>query len=97
MWESRRKARYVLHLNMVSSFFLIYLCLMQAISFAVQYSSATFGILLNVGSFLSVLDTYEQMAKNLAGRFFMQLSSCPGVTLISHKLLQAGLTICTRC
>ena len=51
---------------MVSSFFLIYLCLMQAISFAVQYSSATFGFLLNVGSFLSVLDTYQQMAKNLA-------------------------------
>ena len=68
MWESRRKARYVLHLNMVSSFFLIYLCPMQAISFAVQYSSATFGFLLNVGSFLSVLDsdTYQQMAKNLA-------------------------------
>ena len=51
---------------MVSSFFLIYLFLMQAISFAVQYSSATFGFLLNVGSFLSVLDTYQQMAKNLA-------------------------------
>ena len=66
MWESRRKARYVHHLNMVSSFFLIYLCLMQAISFAVQYSSATFGFLLNVGGFLSVLDTYQQMAKNLA-------------------------------
>ena len=32
MWESRRKARYVLHLKIVSSFFLIYLCLMQAIS-----------------------------------------------------------------
>ena len=39
---------------------------MKAISFAVQYSSATFGFLLNVGSFLSVLDSYQQMAKNLA-------------------------------
>ena len=78
MWETRRKARYVLHLKIVSSFFLIYLCLMQAISFAVQYSSATFGFLLNVGNFLSVLDTYQQtrMAKNLARKvlhatFFM--------------------------
>ena len=93
---------YVLHLNMVSSFFMIYHCLIQAISFAVQYSSATFEILLNVGSFLSVLNTNQQMAKNLAreilhATFFMQLSSCPGVTLISHKPLQAGLTICTRC
>ena len=51
---------------MVSSFFLIYLFLMQAISFDVQYSSATFGFLLNSGSFLSVLDTYQQIAKNLA-------------------------------
>ena len=35
----------------------------------------------------------------LWGMFSMQLSSCPGVTLISHKLLQAGLTYCTtgRC
>ena len=84
---------------MVSSFFLIYLCLMQAISFAVQYSSATFGFLLNVGSFLSVLDTYQKMAKNLArevlhATFFMRgeprATEAEGIIMISDLIKSPG-------
>ena len=51
------------------------------------------GFVLKLGSFCQVLDAYQQTCKGLAslamqGRFFMLLSSCPGVTLIFQKLSQ---------
>ena len=55
------------------------------------------GFLLNVGSFLSVLDTYQQMAKNLAREALHATFFMPRGYADIPQAIVGKLTICPRC